>query len=103
MGAKKCWEASTCFRHLRQQPYQRWRRVDQGTLPDKHRHGPSGRRLRAGNGDSPGRGRQTMKPKTYKAQSARDAQAAGYGDESYWDYLENSAYESHGYYRAKGD
>lgn len=37
----------------------------------------------------------------YRAQSARDAQASGYGDESYWDYLETSAYEHHGYFRAK--
>lgn len=41
--------------------------------------------------------------RTYKAQAARDAQAMNYGDESYWDYLENAAYEDHGYFRAKGD
>ena len=30
---------------------------------------------------------------TYKSQSARDAQAANYGNRSYWDYLEKKAIE----------
>ncbi len=29
----------------------------------------------------------------YKSQAARDAEAAGYGDRSYWDYLEKSSIE----------
>jgi len=33
------------------------------------------------------------KPLTYRAQSARDAQAANYGDKSYWDHLEQMALE----------
>lgn len=36
--------------------------------------------------------------KVYEAQSARDAQARGYGDESYWDYLERSAREGRDYW-----
>lgn len=40
---------------------------------------------------------------TYRAQSARDAQATGYGDSDYWDELERHAFELHGYFRAKGD
>lgn len=39
----------------------------------------------------------------YRSQAARDAQAQGYGTESYWDYLECHAHELHGFYRAKGD
>lgn len=41
--------------------------------------------------------------KTYESQSARDAQQAGYGDESYWDYLEQSAHEKRDYYLAHGE
>lgn len=33
----------------------------------------------------------------YKSQAARDAQAMGYGDKSYWDYLEKSASEHYAY------
>ena len=29
----------------------------------------------------------------YKSQAARDAQAADYGDKSYWDYLEQASIE----------
>lgn len=43
-----------------------------------------------------------MTPLKFGSQSARDAQAQGY-DESYCLYLEQSAFEHHGYYRAKGD
>lgn len=39
----------------------------------------------------------------YRSQAAREAQAQGYGTESYWDYLECRAFELHGFYRAKGD
>lgn len=41
--------------------------------------------------------------RTYEARSARDAQAIGYGDESYWDYLEAAAFEHRDYYLARGD
>lgn len=39
----------------------------------------------------------------YKSQSARDAQATGYGDESYWRYLDQSAREKYEYYMRHGD
>lgn len=39
----------------------------------------------------------------YKAQSARDAQAANYGDKAYWDYLEQAAQEHFDYFTRKGD
>ena len=32
-------------------------------------------------------------PNIYKSQSARDAQAANYGNRGYWDYLEDKAIE----------
>lgn len=32
-------------------------------------------------------------PKEYKSQSARDAQEMGYGDESYWNHLDEIAAE----------
>jgi hypothetical protein len=41
--------------------------------------------------------------KMYEAQAARDAQARGYGDERYWDYLERSAHEHRDYYLRHGD
>lgn len=41
--------------------------------------------------------------KVYKVQSARDAQEIGYGDESYWDYLEESALEKHTLFKKRGD
>lgn len=40
---------------------------------------------------------------TYKSQSARDAQASSYGNESYWDYLDQSAQEKHDYFMRHGD
>jgi hypothetical protein len=42
-------------------------------------------------------------PEVLKSQSARDAQKAGYGDESYWKYLDESAQEKYDYYMARGD
>ena len=39
---------------------------------------------------------------TYQAQSARDAQRIGYGGESYWDYLEETAMRHRDYYAARG-
>ena len=39
---------------------------------------------------------------TYKSQSARDAQASGYGDPSYWAYLDQATQESHDYYMRHG-
>lgn len=36
------------------------------------------------------------------SQSARDAQASGYGDESYWLYLDKAAQETHDYYIRHG-
>ncbi len=41
--------------------------------------------------------------KQYQAQSARDAQAANFGRESYWDYLEQHAHELRDKYLASGD
>ncbi len=38
----------------------------------------------------------------YKARSAREAQAAGYGDKGYWDYLDKNAQEHFKYYMKKG-
>jgi hypothetical protein len=39
----------------------------------------------------------------YTSQAARDAQAAGYGGASYWDYLDKHALELRDSYLAKGD
>lgn len=39
----------------------------------------------------------------YEAQAAKDAQAANYGDESYWAYLDDSAKRHHAYFLARGD
>ena len=39
----------------------------------------------------------------FASQSARDAQAAGYGDPSYWAYLDAHAKELREYYAARGD
>lgn len=39
----------------------------------------------------------------YKARAARDAEASGYGDRDYWDYLDQSAQEHHAYFMARGD
>lgn len=41
--------------------------------------------------------------KQYKSQSARDAQEAGYGSESYWDQLDQSAQEHYEYFMGHGD
>jgi len=38
-----------------------------------------------------------------RAQSAVDAETIGYGDQSYWDYLDQSAREKHDYFMGKGD
>lgn len=37
---------------------------------------------------------------TYEARAAREAQASGYGDQSYWDYLNRSAFENAEYFLA---
>lgn len=39
----------------------------------------------------------------YKSRSAREARDSGYGDRSYWNYLEQSAHEHHDYYVRHGD
>lgn len=39
----------------------------------------------------------------YKSQAARDAQAMGYGGESYWAYLDRAASESCDYYLRHDD
>ena len=41
--------------------------------------------------------------RTYAARSARDAQAQGYADRAYWEYLEQSAHETRDYYLRRGD
>lgn len=38
----------------------------------------------------------------YKSRSARDACESGYGNESYWNYLDTNAQEKHDYYAARG-
>ena len=40
---------------------------------------------------------------TYFSWSARDAAEFNYGDESYWAYLDRSAFEKAQYYTRKGD
>lgn len=45
----------------------------------------------------------TLTTPEYTVQAARDAQASGYGDRAYWNYLEDSAYVYHRYYTDKGD
>lgn len=40
--------------------------------------------------------------KQYQSQAARDAQASGYGDSSYWDYLEQSRINARDYYLRHG-
>jgi len=40
--------------------------------------------------------------KVYKSKSAQQAQASGYGKESYWDYLEEAAQNHHDYYTQRG-
>lgn len=39
----------------------------------------------------------------YKSEAARDAQRTGYGDKSYWNYLDESAQEHYDYFAARGD
>lgn len=39
----------------------------------------------------------------YKAQCARDAQAMGYGDKTYWNHLEKSAHNHYDYFAQRGD
>lgn len=39
----------------------------------------------------------------YKSQSARDAEATGWGGKSYADYLEQHALELHEYFMVRGD
>jgi hypothetical protein len=39
----------------------------------------------------------------YEAQSARDARERGYGDRTYWEYLERSAKEKRDYFLWHGD
>lgn len=39
----------------------------------------------------------------FKAQAARDAQASGYGDQSYWTYLDEAAQRSHDYFVRHGN
>lgn len=41
--------------------------------------------------------------KFYKAQAARDARDQNYGDETYWDSLEEHARSLHAYYLLAGD
>jgi len=42
-------------------------------------------------------------PAVFTSQAARDAAAMGYGGESYWNYLDGAAQESHDLYMARGD
>jgi hypothetical protein len=39
----------------------------------------------------------------YRSQAARDARRAGYGDASYWKYLDRAAQEHYDYFMARGD
>lgn len=39
----------------------------------------------------------------YKSRVARTAQSAGYGNKSYWDYLDAHAQRTHDYFFGKGD
>ncbi len=45
----------------------------------------------------------TAEHEPYESQSARDAQASGYGGPSYWDYLDQAAAEHADYFRRHGD
>jgi hypothetical protein len=40
---------------------------------------------------------------TYSSQSARDAEESGYGDRSYWDYLEQAAWDNRDYWLRHGE
>lgn len=44
-----------------------------------------------------------MTTRTYQSQAARDAQATGYGGESYWDYLDEHAARTADYFTRHGD
>ena len=44
-----------------------------------------------------------MTNKKYTVKSAIDAQEMGYGDESYWDMLEESAKRHYQYFAKRGD
>lgn len=37
-----------------------------------------------------------------RSRSARDAQTSGYGNDGYWQYLDQSAQEHHDYFMARG-
>lgn len=39
----------------------------------------------------------------YHSRAAQQAEASGYGDKRYWDYLEATAQRLHDYYAQKGD
>jgi hypothetical protein len=39
----------------------------------------------------------------YESQAARDAAVQGYGDETYWRYLDDAAMRQRDYYRERGD
>ncbi len=39
----------------------------------------------------------------FKSQAARDAQSQGYGDETYWQYLDRSAQEHFDYHMKAGN
>jgi hypothetical protein len=39
----------------------------------------------------------------YQSQAAQDAQRINYGGESYWEYLDRAAAESHAHYMRRGD
>lgn len=41
--------------------------------------------------------------KRYASQAARDAQAMGYGSESYWDYLDEAERRNREYWLSRGD
>lgn len=44
-----------------------------------------------------------MTTTTYQSRAAQEAEAMGYGDRGYWDYLERHAHEMHAHYAARGD
>ena len=44
-----------------------------------------------------------MTSNEYQSQAARDAQARGYGDQSYWQHLDQSAKEKYEYFMRHDD
>jgi len=46
---------------------------------------------------------ETIPKDIYLSQSARDAQAGGYGNPAYWNLLDDHAQELHDYFMRKGD